>query len=483
MGAGVWTLTPKIASQVAQLAAFILAARVLTSTEFGFYAYSSAFALLFVAIAEGGWGEFVLKSPDYRGKLSQIATAAMIAGTLITILGLAATALIALYFDWWEEAAIIALFSCWFLPSAMSTVYDAILVAEGRLRDLALIRIVSELVGFGIVLYGIHAGWGVVFFVAGRLGAQLTNLSLSIAVTRWLPRLQLSWEFCKELLEFSRHIVANRIIIFFRSYSATLLVGSFLGLAEAGYYRAAERIIAAVSELIGEPARILTWTRLRKVAHLASHERRAKADVGRSATTIMSVLLTIALPVYVGLALVSEPLVRIVLGDAWAPTSMLITLLALKQVLLVPGYVTEPLLSLSGNIRKMPRTILLNSLVGVGFLLVLAPFGMLAAAYGQCAASLVSFCISIRLQSAYGGMNWGRVLRDCSLPMIALAVMVGAVIASSNLAQFLSMSGAPSVVLQVLVGALIYFMALAAGHKFGGVALPIFGIPHRSDPS
>src|SRR5688572_12095504 len=89
-GAGIWTLAPKIASQVAQLAAFILAARVLTSTEFGFYAYSSAFALLFVAIAEGGWGEFVLKSSDYRGKLSQIASVAMIAGTLITILGLVA---------------------------------------------------------------------------------------------------------------------------------------------------------------------------------------------------------------------------------------------------------------------------------------------------------------------------------------------------------------------------------------------------------
>ncbi|MBX9458394.1 MAG: oligosaccharide flippase family protein [Rhizobium sp.] len=475
VGDGTWTLTAKIISQVAQIAAFILAARTLTSHEFGFYAYSSAFALLFVAIAEGGWGEFVLNTPEYRHRLSEVATIAIASGGLVTMFGLSATAVIDWYFQQPEEAAIIALFSCWILPSALSTVYDAVIVAEGRLRDLALIRILGEAAGFAVVVLGILSGWGVVSFVAGRLAYQLLVLAASIVAVRWLPAIRLDWTFCRELLAFSRHIVANRFIILFRSYSATILVGSFLGLAEAGYYRAAERIVAAISELVGEPARILAWFNLRKAAASSDDPAAARLEIGRTATSLMTVLVTVSLPIYVGLALIADPLVRVVLGDTWAPTATLLSLLALKQVLLIPGYVTEPLLTLSGNIRRMPPAVLINSLVGVGLLLALAPFGMLAAALGQCAASVVSFLVSVRLQSRYGSMRWDTVLRDCSFSLFALLAMIVAVITFSSMAGMLSVAGAPSIALQVAIGTLIYFATLAAGHRLGFATFPVLG--------
>lgn len=475
VGDGTWTLSAKVVSQVAQIAAFILAARTLTSHEFGFYAYSSAFALLFVAIAEGGWGEFVLNTADYRQRLPEIATISIASGGLVTMVGLAATAIIDWHFQQPEEAAIIALFSCWILPSALSTVYDAVIVAEGRLRDLALIRMLGEAAGFAVVILGIMSGWGVVSFVAGRLAYQLLVLGASMLAVRWLPTIRWNWVFVREVLGFSRHIVANRFIILFRSYSATILVGSFLGLAEAGYYRAAERIVAAVSELVGEPARILAWFNLRKAAASSDDPATARPEIGRTATNLMTVLVTVSLPIYVGLALIADPLVRVVLGDSWAPTAVILSLLALKQVLLIPGYVTEPLLTLSGNIRKMPPAVLINSLVVVGLLLVLAPFGVLAAALGQCAASVVSFLVSVRLQSRYGSLRWDRVLRDCSFSLFALFAMVVAVVTFSSLAGMLSVAGAPSIALQVAVGTLIYFATLAAGHRLGFATFPVLG--------
>lgn len=479
LGGGLWTIMAKIVAQASQLTAFLVAARVLSSYEFGFYAYSSAFALFFVIIAEGGWGEFIMKSTRDPASLSQIATISLIAGGVVTLIGLIATGVIALFFHQKEEAVLIALFACWAAPSALSTVYDGILVARARLRDQSIIRIFSELLGLAAVLAGMWLGWGIVAFVAGRLVTQLIGLAASMAVLRWLPRLELEWSTLVDVFDYSRHIVVNRLIIFFRSYSATLLVGSFLGLTEAGYYRAAERIIAAVSELVGEPARILSWTVLRQAASDAAPSPETGARIGRSATTILAILMTVSLPVYAGLALVSGPLVEFALGDAWSPVAFLVTLLALKQVLLVPGFITEPLLSLSGNIHRMPPAVLANSLVGVGFLLAMAPFGMHAAAFGQCAAAVVSFCISIFLQSRYGAMDWPKVLRDCVILLVALAVMAACVHLLGDLADLLSISDAPTMLLQTVAGAGIYIAALLAMQRFKRESLPIFSILHR----
>lgn len=475
ISAGAWTISAKVVSQISQVAAFILAARSLPTAEFGFYAYSSAFVLLFVAIAEGGWGEFIMKTPDYRKSLSQIATVALISGSGVTLIGLLATTVIQIDFKRTDEATIIALYSCWILPAALSTVYDGVMVADGKLRNLALIRISGEIAGLATVALGLSLGWGVVSFVASRLAAQLVCLFASMVVVRWLPRLELTRAFCKELLEFSRHIVANRFIVLFRSYSATLLIGSFLGLTDAGFYRAAERIVAAVSELVGEPARILAWSRLRRVAPVIEGQPAAKEDIGKPATMLLSVLMIIAMPVYVGLALVAEPLVRLVLGPSWAPTAALLILLALKQILLIPGYVTEPILSLTGNIRRMPPNILVNNLVGVVILLSLAPFGMLPAAVGQCVAAIFAFAISIYLHVKYGGVQWLRVLRDCSFPALGLTAMSMVVLGVSDLTQLFSIGVFLTMALQILSGAAIYLAALVAGYKLGAVIVPDIG--------
>jgi O-antigen/teichoic acid export membrane protein len=471
---GFWTLTAKVFSQVAQLAAFILAARFLTSAEFGFYALSSALALFFVAFAEGGWGEFVMKTSEDADRLNQIATVALLSGTLATAVGLLSATMFSQVFHSAEEATLIGLFSCWLLPSSITTVYDGILVARGRLNNQALIRILAETFGFCIIAVGFWTGWGIVALVFGRLATQIVSLCLSAVVLRWIPRLRLEYPFLLELLEFSRHIVLNRLIVLTRSYSATLVVGSFLGLAEAGLYRAAERIVAAFSELIGEPARVLAWTILRRAAMQHPPEDAARR-IGATATKFMIVLMTISLPIYTGLALVSGNLVHFALGDTWAPAALLITLLSLKQILLIPGYVTEPLLSLSGTIRKMPFTVLANSLVGIGCLLAFVPFGMLATACGQCAASIVSFFISVRLQGRYGELDWGTVQRKCGYLALALLAMVAAVLLLGDIASTFAVSRMPTLVIQIVAGATVYFAGILALQKLKGGLLPGFG--------
>ncbi|MDE1996578.1 MAG: oligosaccharide flippase family protein, partial [Rhizobiaceae bacterium] len=291
VGDGASTLISKVVSQVVQLAVFLVAARVLESAEFGLYAYSSAIVILLVVVAEGGWGEFVMKTECTEHQLDQIGTISIISGLLVTMVGFGVAATVWLVFHQPWEGMLLGLFSCWFLPSSLSVVYDGLLVSRGLLRKQSAIRIASEVIGLGVTVVGLWIGWNVFSLVAGRLATQLVGLFASAFVARWVPRLRLTMPFTLELLEFSRHILSNRLVFFLRSYAGTLAIGSFLGLAEAGYYRVAERIIAAFSELIGEPARMLAWTLFRRANVQIDANGKATRDIGAAATTFMTILM------------------------------------------------------------------------------------------------------------------------------------------------------------------------------------------------
>ncbi len=479
IGDGASTLGSKIVSQVVQLVVFLVAARVLESAEFGLYAYSSAIVILLVVVAEGGWGEFIMKTECTEDELDQVGTISIISGILITIVGFSIAAVVWFVFHQPWEGILLCLFSCWFLPSSLSVVYDGLLVARGQLRKQAAIRVASELTGLAVTMLGLWIGWNIFSLVAGRLATLLVGVFASAVVARWYPKLRLTLPFAREILEFSRHILANRLIIFLRSYSGTLAIGSFLGLAEAGYYRVAERIIAAFSELIGEPARMLAWTLFRRATVKIDANGKTTRDVGASATTFMTLLMAISAPIYLGLSLISSGLIDVVLGNKWAPAAILVTILSAKQVLLTPGYVTEPLLSLSGNIRHMPAALLLNGAISVGLIVLLAPFGVEAAALGQCLASLISFAISMHLQRNYGGLAWKRVISDCAYVAVAIAAMAATVYSLGYLAEASALRHLVTLAIQVVSGGATYVLTLAVLQKVIGIPIPIFAVGRR----
>lgn len=458
-GSGLWNAASKGVSQTSQLAAFLAAASILSPTEFGYFAFGSAVAILLVVLAEAGWAEFVMKTDDRPETINQVASASLVSGLAFTAIALVVAAILHWYFRSQMEAALLAMFSAWILPAALVTTYDGILVYRNRLRNQAIIRMTGEIFGLAVAIGGLLAGHGVFALVASRLTTQLINLAGCTIVVRWLPSFNLRRPFTRELFEFSRHILASRMVTFFRSYAATLAVGSFLGMAEAGYFRAAERIVAAFSELLGDPARMIGWIVFRRAIEREKADTK-KAQLTQAGNMILTLLLAIAAPVYLGLPLVADGLVYFALGPEWQPAVIVICILSIKQLLLIPSYVTEPLLSVTGNVRHIPPISLLNGVVSVILIVVLSPFGLVAVALGQSLAAVVALGTTIWLQSRYGRLNWPQILRHSAFIVVAIAAMVAAVYGLTAFALTREFKPASTMALQILVGVVIYCGAM-----------------------
>jgi O-antigen/teichoic acid export membrane protein len=465
IGDGAWSVAAKVFSHFAQLAAFIAAARMLNPAQFGFFAFASAVAVILVVLAEGGWREFVLKAHNCEDKLNRIATMSVLSSSLFTAVSLAIAFHLHQRTDLRWEGLLVAVFSLWIAPAALSSIYEGILVSGGRLRVQSRLMIAAEAAGLVVTLAGLWLGWEVFSLVAGKLAMQFTHLGGAIAATRWIPKPAFERAFAHELLDFSRHILLTRLTIRIRGYAGTLMLGGFMGLAEAGIFRAAERIVVAIGEVVGEPARMLAWSVFRKAK--AREENGERGALARVATAYIAILLTVATPLFIGVALIAKPLVRIALGEQWLAASDLVATLCVAQLFLVSSFITEPLLSVSGAIRKLPPVSILNAAVFVGAMVAFAPFGASVAAAGQIAAAIIAFASTLYLQARYGAMNWAQVIRNLAGVAFAAVALAGVAALLGEVASNLAIGPASAIALQALGGAAAYFAVLATATWLG----------------
>jgi O-antigen/teichoic acid export membrane protein len=426
ISAVVWVVASRLFSQVSQVAIFFIAMRMLLPAEFGLYAVISSIGILGAVIAEGGWAEFLMKARQRRDEFDQVATIAFLSGAFVSLGGLTVSLFLSRILDLPEAGALLALFSCWTMLSVASSVFEGALVAEGQFRKQAWIRIGAELAGLIAAILGLMQGLGSVALVYGRIITQFVTLVASVLVFGRFPRLAFSREMTMALLAFSKHVVANRFVVFLGSYSGTLALGASVGVVEAGYYRAAERLVSAVSEFLGEPTKTLSWRYFRQAQQ--NQDAGIPQAVTKMSVRFLTGLLLAGAPAYLGLALVAPSAVEILLGVAWLPAVPIVAILCLRQFLLLPGYITEPLVTVTGHFRRRLPVTLLNVAVAVFVVVIFAPYGVTALAIAQCGAAAFAISMSIRLQIVYGRADWPTVGKNFTtfglVPAVALSIVV-----------------------------------------------------------
>jgi len=164
-----------------------------------------------------------------------------------------------------------------------------------------------------------------------------------------------------------------------RLHLIALALGAFLGPVAVGYYRVAERLVGASYELVALPGQLVAWTMLRRARDagpVQGRVTRIEEQIGRH----LKVLLAIGWPFFLWLSVMHHDVVAGLLGPEWQPDGVLVALLALCPILMLPGVLTDPLLSISGQTRRLTAFTAIIFAVSVGATFVAAPRGVITLA-------------------------------------------------------------------------------------------------------
>jgi O-antigen/teichoic acid export membrane protein len=180
--------------------------------------------------------------------------------------------------------------------------------------------------------------------VVGTLVTQATNVIISYLVLPFRPRI--TFQHMREFFSFSAWLTAGQIVNTLNWRFDYLLVGKMLGGTALGYY-------SVGSNLAMMPTREATAPLVQTIYPGFSSIRDDPARLAAAYQRVQALVAAIALPAGIGVAVVADPLVRLALGEKWAPIIFIIQSLASVFALQTLGSLVQPLGMAKGETRLL----------------------------------------------------------------------------------------------------------------------------------
>jgi lipopolysaccharide exporter len=292
-----------------------------------------------------------------------------------------------------------------------------------------------------------HSYWALVI---GTLVSQATNVIVSYLVLPFRPRI--TFRHMREFFSFSAWLSAGQVVNTLNWRFDHLLIGKVLGGTALGYYTVGSNLARMPTREATSP---LTQTIYPSFASIRDDPSRLAAAYQR----VQALVSAVALPAGIGVAVIADPLVRLALGEKWAPVVFIIQSLASVYALQTLGSLVQPLGMAKGETRLLfiRDTQMLFVRVPIIFACLML-YGLQGVIIGRVFTGLLGAFVNMVLVRRFIGVT---VLKQLSANARALASIVvmaaGVSLASSYLAYATDkVMLAQQLAILVALGALLY---------------------------
>jgi O-antigen/teichoic acid export membrane protein len=311
--------------------------------------------------------------------------------------------------------------------------------------------LLHKLVHFSVALpFAIWAPnyWALV--VAMPVG-WLVMVPLSYRLAPYRPRITFgAW---RELLTFSKWLVAGNLFHVVESQLMTVAVGRLSGISAAGFFQVAYQIAALPITELAAP--------LRGPAYVGfARTRDNLTELRRQVSASLALQMTLIAPMSIGIALTAREITLLFMGAQWIELVPLIQLIAVYALLDAPASFMHNVLIALGRpalyltIYATVVTARVAAVIGGAFYAgaVGAAAGMLVVSVANLLLSVGAGAILIGLDSRALARTFGRG----TVGVVSMAVAVDVATQLQGAAQIPSAHPVTTLLLKVMVGVVIY---------------------------
>jgi O-antigen/teichoic acid export membrane protein len=402
-----------------QFLMFPLLARLLAPADFGLMALAMPVLLFALTLSDGGMGPALLRMADPRGTgeatMAWTAIAASMAMAAVLLVG--ATP-IAGWLSHREVAPVLRWLAPILLLNAFCGVASVRAQRYGNTWIFAVGDAAATIAGVAVALYGALAGWSVWSLVAQQLVLWLVKAAIlqGLAGHRfaaWPARAAFGG-----LMRQGLPLVGANLLTLFAGSIDNLLIGRQLGVGPLGLYALAYQIVRIPEAVLVGPVLI---SFLPAVARL-NEDRDAAAELLLSTLRVM---LGVAAPLMLGLALVADLAIALLLGPRWHGAAVVLQLLAPPAIAQALGLVSTALLLGRGRAGLQFRTVLLTATMICAGVFAGSVFGLIGIAAGVALATTAGNLFAVAAAVREVGLPTRRVA-TALLPTVAASAIMAA---------------------------------------------------------
>ncbi len=264
------------------------------------------------------------------------------------------------------------------------------------------------------------AGYGYWALVWGAVaGSAFSAISLWF-LSGWRPSWQFDPPVAKEMFKFGLPTMGSGVQQMLESQLDRILIGLFLGVREVGIYSLGVTIFKLFFEFIFTPVNTVGYAALCR----AGDNRERLTRMSLSGQKLVAL---VALPLGVGLAVVSPLVEQVVFAGRYPGLAMVMTLLAFYFVAIYVQILFAPIFNAAGQ----PKVMLKINLLVTALILVFYPLGMMmgfnAFILLRGGVALLSGMVAAYLLCKVLDVGGGALLSRFTVPAVGAAVMGGVV--------------------------------------------------------
>ena len=280
---------------------------------------------------------------------------------------------------------------------------------------------------------------------------QLVNHAATTIImwftVKWRPKLVFSFTRVKTLFTFGWKLLTSSLIDVFYKDLRTLIIGRIYIPSMLGYYNRGQSFPQViVSNINGSIQSVMLPT-------LSAHQdnkKRVKEMMRRSIVTSSFIIF----PMMAGMAVLAEPMVRIVLTDKWLSAVPFIQIFCISYSLWPIHTANLQAINSMGRSDIFLKLEIIKKIVGLIILGVSLPFGIHALAFSSVISGFISSFINAYPNRKLLDYSYKEQITDI-MPSLIITIIMGAVVYSMNV---LNISDFALLILQILVGAISYFL-------------------------
>lgn len=466
-----WSIFTFAVTKGLALVSLLVLTRLLAPSQFGVVAAVTAVLSLIELTTDLGMGQAIIyEQEEGIGERVEVAFTINIALTVaLTLAALLAAPLIASFFHASDHVGLFRLAALDIFFTGLGGVHDGLLLRDLRWSSRIVTQVVGAIVRAGVGVLLAVLGFGAASLVWGMLAGTAAWTASLWWYTGFTPTLRFNRAIAASIIPYGVGASLLQGLAQITTQADVAVVGRVLGQRALGLYAVAFRLPSLLLENIANQVSL--------VAFPALSRKRVMDSAGVSAATgrLVRYQSLYALPLAVGLAAQARPIVEVVFSAKWRDASGVFAAVSVMSGISASGFALGDAFKALGRQRVMVGLTLIQLPVLVATIVLLAPFGITAVAWGR--AANVVFWVALMTVAA------ARVLR---IPVtVTLAAMWPGAAASGGVGLAAGAvrlwSGLPAVPEMILAGALgtlggLAALALLAPGMFRELRLGLAGV-------
>lgn len=443
-----WNTIERFSSQGIQFVLTIVIARLLSPSDYGLIAMLSIFmAIAQTMIDSGLYNALIQKQDRTETDYNTMFYFNFVVSAIIYLLLFVSAPLIASFYEQPLLVKIIRVYCLVLVTNSLGVIQVARLTIALDFKKQMIATLSSVVVGGGLGLGMAYSGFGVWTLVFQNLIGNLTWVFVLWYYTRWRPGWEFSWTSFRSLFSFgSRLLIASMLnTLYTNMYS--LVIGKYFNASTLGYFNRSYTLGQFPVQNFGNV--------VQKVLYPIQCKYQNDNDkFNQIFITYLRLSGFILFPLMIGLAVLSAPIITLLLTDKWLPAASLFQILCLAFMWFPTMQANVSVLDAKGRSDYHMRSEIIKKIIAVIVLLLTLPWGIKMVCCGLLFYSLIDILVVIAYSRKLTGIGYKSQMHILA-PSFLASICMGSIVYLVTL-HISSVNG--KLVVGIISGALFYIL-------------------------